>query len=202
MTRWGLRLLQVYYTIHHIDGVYNYLADLGSRWGNQFAKRRLEECLAKQGAAKKRLCGGPHPLMTCMTHDRSQPAAEERAAPKRVLRTPHPKVSDDLAAPDLDLTEVLIMPDERLLVTREALAESQQRHDKERPANAKQDVAGTPLWMLPSGQVWVPKGDRAMQRALYALTHQDISSHRGRDATLALLEAVVSWEGMETDVSH
>ena len=32
MTRWGLQLLQVYYTIHHIDGEYNYLADLGSRW--------------------------------------------------------------------------------------------------------------------------------------------------------------------------
>ena len=32
MTRWGLKLLQVYYTIHHIDGVYNYLADLGSSW--------------------------------------------------------------------------------------------------------------------------------------------------------------------------
>ena len=40
----------------------------------------------------------------------------------------------------------LIMPDERLLVTREALAESQLLHAKDRPEDAKQDVAGTPLW--------------------------------------------------------
>ena len=39
-----------------------------------------------------------------------------------------------------------------------------------------------------------------MQRALYALAHQGISGHRGRDATMARLEAEVRWDGMRKDV--
>ena len=64
MTRWGLQLLEVYYTIHHVDGASNYLADLGSRWGNQFARRRLEDDMKKEAAAKKGLRRGPQPLLT------------------------------------------------------------------------------------------------------------------------------------------
>ena len=35
--RWGLALRGMQYEIFHINGEDNYLADLGSRWGNQFA---------------------------------------------------------------------------------------------------------------------------------------------------------------------
>ena len=42
LTRWGLNLMGMRYVIHHIDGKNNHLADLGSRWGNKFAKKKVE----------------------------------------------------------------------------------------------------------------------------------------------------------------
>ena len=69
-----------------------------------------------------------------------------------------------------------------------------------RPTNVKLDAEQPALWRYPSGQVWVPKPDRAMQKALYALAHQGISGHRGRDTTMARLEVEVKWDGMRKDV--
>lgn len=82
------------------------------------------------------------------------------------------------------------------------LYESQQRHTDDKPADTVQDAEAPPLYKLSTGQVWVSKKDRVMQRALYALTHQGISGHRGRDVTLARLEIVVCWDGMDKDVTH
>ena len=100
----------------------------------------------------------------------------------------------------MDLKEAIFSPDEKSLVTRAALHESQQEHEKVRPADVKLDEEQPPLWRHVSGQIWVPKPDLAMQRALYALAHQGISGHRGRDATMTRLEAEVKWDGMRKDV--
>ena len=73
LTRWGLNLCGLDYTIHHIDGECNHLADLGSRWGNRFAKRKTEATAdeADEAAAgvgrKAGLRGGPRPLMRSIT---------------------------------------------------------------------------------------------------------------------------------------
>ena len=76
LTRWGLRLHGLKYEIFHISGEDNRLADLGSRWGNRFAKQKLEE-----GGLR----GGPRPLMM------------------RVLRTKFPVVDDEVRLPDRNL---------------------------------------------------------------------------------------------------
>ena len=110
MTWWRLDLLRVYYTIHHIDGSYNYLADLGSRWGNRFAKRRSEAQQEPVAGLKRGLHRGPAVLMTGLINP--EPVGETVAVPKRVMWLSHPKVSDDTTKPDLDLKEALIMPDE------------------------------------------------------------------------------------------
>ena len=78
MTRWGLDLLRVYYTIHHIDGKFNYLADLGSRWGNRFAQAKTSE----GSGVKRGLRGGPQPLLRILVTEDEQ----LRAVPKRVLK--------------------------------------------------------------------------------------------------------------------
>ena len=137
MTRWGLQLLEVYYTIHHIDGVYNYLADLGSRWGNQFAQRRLEDDLEKKGAAKKGLRRGPQPLLTYLVQDPPKFCPEVDSVPKRVLRMPRPMVSDKARGMDLDIKGPLLSPDEKNLVSRDALHESQQQYAKHRSTEVK-----------------------------------------------------------------
>ena len=43
MDRWAERLMTLRYLIFHIDGEDNRLADLGSRWGNRFAKTKLAD---------------------------------------------------------------------------------------------------------------------------------------------------------------
>ena len=95
------------YTIHHIDGEHNHLADLGSRWGNRFARRRAEEHKRKQ-SCKCGLRGGPTPLLGCMTGGGSENKATDTAVPNRVLRLPHPKVSKEIAAPDDDITDTSV----------------------------------------------------------------------------------------------
>ena len=58
LTRWGISLLALRYEIFHIAGEYNYLADIGSRWGSRFASSSNEPGKDKEG-----LRGGPKPLM-------------------------------------------------------------------------------------------------------------------------------------------
>ena len=38
MTRWGFNLMRMWYTIHHIDGIHNHLADLGPGLGVTLGK--------------------------------------------------------------------------------------------------------------------------------------------------------------------
>ena len=205
LTRWGLRMHGLNYTIHHIDGKNNHLADLGSRWGNRFARRRLEAQEAGQMGTmgmKRGLRGGPCPLLHCFTCGHGGRRSGYGAALKRVLRSPHPKVSDAVQGPDLDLKERLVMPSEMRLANRASLKASQDQYGKERPEGLKLSEEEPQLWVNVDGAVWVPKGDRPMQRALYVLAHQGISGHRGKDATLKRLAEEVFWPGMEDDVSH
>ena len=57
LTRWGLQLAGLKYEIHHISGVENRVADLGSRrLGNRFAKSKVT-------STEGTLHGGPKPLL-------------------------------------------------------------------------------------------------------------------------------------------
>ena len=116
MTRWGITLMGMTYTIHHIDGIHNHLADLGSRWGNRFAKAKAQKAKERQHDAG--LSGGPHPLMRELC---------TRPGHKKVLRAKLPKLTDDMTFPDQDC-EWIIMPSEKNLVDRDRLAEEQQKH--------------------------------------------------------------------------
>ena len=72
LTRWGIGLLGLRYEIYHIAGEENFLADLGSRWGNRHAG---------QPGKTDGLHGGPKPLMYRFLWNK------EDAPRKAVIRT-------------------------------------------------------------------------------------------------------------------
>ena len=124
--------MRMWYTIHHIDGIHNHLADLGSRWGNRFAKDKAKA--HKAAAATVGLRGGPGPLIR-----------SRKSVQKKALRLPMPKTDTKVNKPDLDVAE-FILPSAKALVDREVLAASQQEHAKERPANLTLDKAKPQLY--------------------------------------------------------
>ena len=120
-------MMKVYYKIHHINGEFNYLTDLDSRWVNPFAYLKVHDETEDVGGYKRGLRGGPLPL-TRVIADRSGGCAE--AAPKRVQKLSHTKLTSDVETPDLDIhkAEGLIMPSMKTLVDRDLLAASQGQH--------------------------------------------------------------------------
>ena len=197
MTRWGLNLRNMNYTIHHIDGEYNYLADLGSRWGNRYAAMKHQQENKDKEPFKRSLRLGPVRILQAVL---PTDALEDTVRPKRVLRIGLPKVSDDIKKPDLDVKK-LILPSAKTLVDRTVLYESQLAHAKTQPAGLITDGGHPPLLRNKQEQIWVPAEEEGLQRCLYALAHQGMSGHRGADATMALLCQHVTWETMERDVT-
>lgn len=183
MTRWGLNLMRMTYTIHHIDGIHNHLADLGSRWGNRFARVKAEKHKAVG------LSGGASVLLT-----------SRNSASKKALRLPMPKVQDKIIKPDLDVKE-FILPSAKGLVDRDVLAAAQELHAKEKPAGLELAGSNPKLWQNKEGLVWVPDSAKRVQKMLYALAHQGLSGHRGATVTTAILSEEVYWTTMSDDVA-
>ena len=173
LTRWGLQLAGLNYEIFHISGAENRLADLGSRWGNKFAKSKTDG-----------LRGGPRPLIL------------------RVLHAQLPKTTREVKAPDLDLGRSKILPLNRKMVRREELCAVQAKHAAERPAKLQHSRDEPQLWINEAGKIWIPASANKMKRALYALAHQGIAGHRGHKATLRLLTSRFFWKSMRTEVKE
>ena len=56
------------------------------------------------------------------------------------------------------------------------------------------------VWRDHTGKIWVPRRDKQLKSTLYAVTHQGPCGHRGKDATLGLLEPHFLWDRLEEDV--
>ena len=196
LTRWGITLLGLWYVIYHIDGCENRLADLGSRWGNRFVTESQKEARAKKNLTVG-LAGGPRPLMQTLARK-----GTDETTYKRVLRTAPPASSTKTQKPDQDMKKFLLLPEENLLLNRDPVAKAQRRHSKRRPKGMQRDNGNPKLWIDKEGRIWIPKAEEQLRKQCYALAHQGISGHRGKEATLKILRTYVFWEGMETDVAN
>ena len=186
--RWALAMRELWYQIYHIDGEENRLPDLGTRWGNRFIAKA-------PGGAKKGMRIGPRMFMAELVKDDKNPRNE--CCRKCALRLPPPKLTTELNAPDLDVSEELLLPRATDMVDRNFLAKTQNQHATTKPdALSLRDG----LWVNTAGEVWVPKGAKQLQHMLYAIAHQGPSGHRGRDVTLARLRGRFRWSSMRTDV--
>ena len=198
LTRWGITLLGLHYEIFHIDGVENRLADLGSRWGNRFAAAKADQTRAE--TAKKEfttgLAGGCTPVMTGVIRGLGQSGS------KKVLRTAPPVVNDEIHGPDQQVKEFLLFPEENLLLDRRPLAQAQRKYAKTRPKGLHRDSGLVKLWIDKEGRVWIPRQAKQLQKQVYALAHQGLAGHRGKEATLEILQQSVFWDTMEVDVGH
>ena len=125
LTRWGISLLSMRYEIFHINGEHNYLADIGWRWGNRFAKPKNN-----LNASTKGLCGGPRPLMHRLLR-----LPESYGRRKAVLRTKPPKTTKEVAGRDIDLAYGMVIPAPTHLLDRQRIADSQENHRAEKPAD-------------------------------------------------------------------
>ena len=191
LTRWGVSMLGMRYVIYHIDGEENRLADLGSRWGNRFAKTKSkpQDSSGHKVALTTGLQGGAQPMLNGLLQ-----------GCKRALRTPAPVVSKAVNSPDQDLSEFLMLAEENLLVDPEPVVKAQRTYRKTRPSGLTRQQDGAKLWVNKEGQIWIPKRATRLQKQLYALAHQGLAGHRGKDATMAILSRHVFWATMEQDV--
>ena len=118
-----------------------------------------------------------------------------------MLRTAPPVVNDKVNRPDKAVRELLLLPQENLLLDRKPVAQAQRKHAKKRPRGLHRDNGQVKLWVDKQGRVWIPEPARQLQQQMYALAHQGMSGHRGKDATVEILSQNVFWENMERDVA-
>ena len=211
MDRWAERLLTMRYRIHHIDGEENRLADLGSRWGNRFATARAQEGQVPADFSPKMfLAGMIRPVSkstTCRTCECGWPTPADQqvcepveAAPKKVLWTPHPKVTRNVKSPDRTVREKEMFPRNLGLINAQRIKNSKEKYAGKRPAGVQRAENG--WWVNKQGAKWVPDQDKELHRLLYAAAHQGVSGHRGRQTTLNQLEGRVFWSTMVKDVGR
>ena len=160
------------YTIS-VERKANRLADLGSRWGNRFAQKKMEG-----------LRGGPRPLM------------------KKVLRTSKPAVDGKVRDPDLDIGRWGLLPLNANTVCREDIALVQEKYYKSRPDGLKRSRESPTLWVNDARRIWVPAAATKLKRILYALAHQGLAGHRGRGATIRNLTRQFTWDNLEEEVKQ
>ena len=190
LTRWGIAMMALRYEIFHIDGESNYLADLGSRWGNRFAAAKKRDI----ADTSKGLHGGPNPLMSRLLRT-------DEPTRLAVLKTPAPKLTDQVQKPDVNIAGFSI-PAPTHLVARAWIAGEQKKYVKGKPAGLKLSEEKPGLWVNADGQVWVPDAHDELKRCLYAVAHQGLCGHRGHNVTLATLRSRFFWTDMSADVKR
>ena len=184
LTHWGLNLRSLRYEIFPIAGDVNYIADIGSRWGNKYAgdKVNLEMPMGPRAVTKAFLKKGTDVL----------------ARSKCVLRLPQPKVHADWATPDVDAQKDLINDMNTRGVNVEYIRAQKDKYRRSRPKGLK--VGAGKVWRAVDGRVWVPKRAKQLKNALYAVAHQGPHLHRGFDVTLGLLQPHFAWDNIEADI--
>ena len=179
LTRWGINLRGLRYEIFHISGEENRIADLGSRWGNQYATPGL---------------GGP----MAVTKAWLRKPAPGWARSKCMLRLPEPKAHAHRSAPDGDAKNDLVLKGKTTMLDLGYIRGRQDNYRKSRPKGLKVGDGG--VWRDSDGKIWVPRRDKQLKNALFAVAHQGPCGHRGKDATLKLLEPHFMWDHLEQEV--
>ena len=105
------------------------------------------------------------------------------------LKLPHPKVRDDIVSPDSDAQNGFTLSRLTDMVDVNYLATVQQKHAASRPRTYKR--SNGLFWRNAAGEAWVPDDAKELQHQLYAVAHQGISGHRGRDVTMQHLKGRV-----------
>ena len=116
--------------------------------------------------------------------------------------TKHPEVSSEVTGKDLDLAEGLVIPAPTHLLKRATIAESQRAHATTRPKALTLTKEKPALWVTETGRVWIPDADRALQKCLYAVAHQGMSGHRGKDVTSRILQRRFVWKDFVFVISY
>ena len=184
LTHWGLNLRSLRYEIFPIDGDINYIADIGSRWGNKFSGDN-----AKFGATV-----GPRVVTKAFLRKSDNGWARSKC----VLRLPQPKVYADVGAPDINAQKDLMLNMLTTGVNMKYIREQQDKYRRSRPKGLK--VGAGNVWRAVDGRVWVPKRAKHLKNALYAVAHQGPHLHRGYDVMLGLLQPHFAWDNIEKDV--
>ncbi len=204
MDRWGLNLLSMRYKIRHINGEYNYVADLASRWGNQYAHEKLKTDAANlqknmelnntNRVSKKTLCKGLKG-----NWDLTNPViSTDMISCKKALRKPYPTTTCEFTSPDRDVDPDLLLPKKREWANIESIRKAQSQYSSTRPNHLVSN--NQKIWTTAKGAYWIPIEATELQTAFYATAHQAASGHRGAKATLNLLEGRVWWPTMRKDV--
>ena len=183
--RWALNMRALWYQIFHIDGEENRLADLGTRWGNRFLSRE---------AFKRGLRVGPTRLFKAWTRDKHRHGA---GCHKCAMRLAPIKLSDNVVYPDGDADPEFTLPKLTDMVSMSLIKREQKAHAKSRPSHYVLDRG---VWRNEDNEAWIPDGAKQLQHLLYAVAHQGVSGHRGREVTMKLLQGRVRWTHMERDV--
>ena len=184
LTHWGINLRSLRYEIFPIDGETNYIADIGSRWGNPFADDEV-----KLSAEK-----GPRTVTKAFM--RKSDCGKARS--KCVLRIPQPKVHDNTWTPDIDAQKDLMSNMDTRGVNLHYIREHQDKYRRSRPKGLK--VGKGKVWRDAGGRIWVPKRAKQLKNVLYAVAHQGPHLHRGYAVTLGLLQPHFAWDNLEVDV--
>ena len=201
--RWGDRMLTLRYSIFHIDGEENLLADLGSRWGNRFAKSKVDHhgvISPKQLLRTMIRVPAKNATKTCACHTTAETTNCAPVGGKRALWTPMPKTTKVVTHPDRDVNSEQMLPKDLGGLNNTLLSHHQSKHEGERPPGLQQGKGPLGLWKNKRGAVWIPDSAVDLQQLLYAAAHQGISGHRGKKATLQRLRQHVFWNNMDKDV--
>lgn len=185
LTRWGLNLRSLWYEIHPIPGEENRVADLGSRWANRFAKAEgIGGCAT----------GGPKVMTKAWL---GRPCACS-AASKKVLRLPAPELHGKASGADINADAKLMVDEKTPRLNLLYVREQQDKYRKSRPKGLK--VGAGKVWRAPNGKIWVPTRARMLKNAVYAMAHQGVNEHRGKEATLAEITPFFEWKQVEKEV--
>ena len=191
LTRWGLNLRCLRYEIHPIGGEENYMTDIGSRWGNRFAK-------PTQDGNSEGVSGDPKAMLKAWL---GTPTTEPLARRKCALKLPAPKTHNTPKGVDVDADPTLEFKQDKDMLNLTYVREQQDRYRKSRPKTGLKVGAGN-VWRTVDGRIWVPRLAKDLKNALYAVAHQGASGHRGKDGTLGILTPLVSWKNMEHEVER
>ena len=209
LDRWAERMQTLRYRIYHIDGDENRHADLGTRWGNRFARAKstldsvvspkkflrlvIKPATRQAHKAKCRCVPNLDPVLQCNV-------VQEGSAVKRAFWTPEPRTTKQVMTPDRSVDPKRMLPVDLLKKNRGRLVQAQQKYAGTRPGGLTRGSGPRDLWKNKQGAVWIPDKAEEEQFLMYAAAHQGIAGHRGREATLKRVKEAVFWTTMTKDV--
>ena len=93
------------------------------------------------------------------------------ARAKKAMWVKPPTTSEEVVSPDLDVKEMLMQPEENLLIDRTPVAAAQRKYAQHRPEGLTSDGGAISLLVDADGRVWVPSQASQVKKQFYALAH-------------------------------